>query len=571
MRDILSELWRYRWRLIVGLAALFLVDGLQLVVPLIVRGAINDLVAGQGANLARYGFYLVGIAVVVFAFRFVWRVFIFGSGRLIERDLRNRLYGHLLRLSPSYYMDHPTGELMAHATNDLEAVRRTCSMGTLMAADALFMISFSLAAMIGISPRLTLYAFIPLPIITLAVFGFGRVIHRRFERVQEAFSFLMERVREALSGIRLLRGFAREEGMEQAFAHTNQDNVAANMALVRVWGIFEPLIGVCAGMGTGIILWFGGRGVLAGTLALGDLVAITSYLGMMVWPMMAMGSVVNIMQQGSASMKRIQHILAQEPDIRSPAKPDPKPSSTTIEFRRLTFAYPMANQPALRDVNLVVEEGTTLGVVGLTGSGKSTLVRLLPRLYNPPPGTVFVGGQDVRCWDLKDLRGVMGMAPQDVFLFSASLRENIAFGRPQATDEEIWEAARLAGLAEEIRSFPDGLDTMVGERGITLSGGQRQRVGIARALLLDPKVLILDDVLSAVDAQVEEEILGHLRGVLRRRTAIVVAHRISAVREADWIVVLDRGRIAEQGDHASLLRKGGLYARLNELQQALVR
>ncbi len=571
MRDILRELWRYRWRLLLGLIALFVVDALQLVSPLVVRSAVNDLVAGRGENLARYGLVLVGIAVVVFAFRFVWRFFIFGAGRLIERDLRSRLYAHLLRLEPGYYMEHSTGELMAHATNDLEAVRRTCSMGTLMAFDAVIMISFSLAAMIGISPRLTLYAFIPLPLITLVVFGFGRLIHRRFERVQEAFSFLMERVREALSGIRLLRGFAREEGMERVFAQTNRQNVEANMALVRVWGVFEPLIGICAGMGTGIILWVGGRGVLAGTLALGDLVAITSYLGMMVWPTMAMGNVVNILQQGSASMKRIKGILTRAPEIQSPAKPAPAPASTTIEFRHLTFAYPGAAQPTLRDIHLVVEEGSTLGVVGLTGSGKSTLVKLLPRLYDPPPGTVLLGGKDVRALDLQELRGLIGMAPQDVFLFSATLRENIAFGRPEATDEEIWEAARLAGLADEIRSFPDGLDTMVGERGITLSGGQRQRVGIARALLMDPKVLILDDVLSAVDAQVEEEILGHLRGVLKGRTAIVVAHRISAVREADWIIVLDRGRIVEQGDHTALLRRGGLYARLSELQQALVR
>lgn len=269
-------------------------------------------------------------------------------------------------------------------------------------------------------------------------------------------------------------------------------------------------------------------------------------------------------------MDRIQKLLAAKPEIKSPSSPKPFPASRRIEFRRLTFAYPGEDRPALRDVEVIVEEGMTLGVVGLTGSGKSTLVRLIPRLYDPPPGTLFLGGVDVRELSLPKLRSVIGMVPQDVFLFSATIRENIAFGKPEATDEEVWEAARLAGLAEEIASFPDGLDTMVGERGIALSGGQRQRVGIARALILDPPILILDDALSSVDAKVEEEILDNLRGVLARRTAIVVAHRISAVREADWIIVLKDGRILEQGDHRRLVAQGGLYARLNELQQALV-
>jgi len=386
MRGIFRELWRYRWRLLTGVLALFVVDTLQLIAPLVVRSAVNDLVAGTGEHLVRYALYLVVIAAVVFGFRFLWRILLFGAGRLIERDMRNRLYAHLLKLSPAYYVEHSTGDLMAHATNDLEAVRRSCSQGVLMASDAVIMISVSLAAMIGISPVLTLYAFVPLPFITLAVVGFGRLIHRRFERAQAAFSALTERVREALSGVRLLRAFAREEGIEGAFSVTNRENVEANMALTRVSGVFDPAVGLLAGLGTVIILWFGGRGVLGGTLSLGDLVAFMNYLGMMVWPMMAIGWVVNTLQQGAASMKRLDRIFAEEPDITSPAEPLPMPSSRRIEFRDLTFTYPGTARPALRDVNLIVEEGTTLGVVGLTGSGKSTLVRLLPACTIPRRG-----------------------------------------------------------------------------------------------------------------------------------------------------------------------------------------
>lgn len=571
MRYILQELWKRRWRLFLGVIALFIVDGLQLIVPLIVRSAVNDLVGGRGGRLGFYALYIAVIALSVFLFRFGWRYFIFGTSRLIEQDLRNRLYAHLLRLPQGYYIHHPTGELMAHATNDLEAIRFACGQGVLMLSDALFIATFSLAVMLGISPRLTLYAFIPLPFLALVVLRFGRVVHRRFQRVQEAFSQLTERVREGLSGVRVIRGFAREEGMERAFHETNLLNVRANMALVRVQGVFAPTVGFLAGLGTGLILWFGGRGVLAGELALGDLVAFTTYLGMMVWPMMALGQVVNVLQRGAASMVRIQTILSTEPEIQSPPKPKPLPASKSLEFRHLTFSYPGVAKPVLKEINLRVEEGMTLGVMGLTGSGKSTLVRLIPRIYDPPPGTLFLGGVDVRELSLAELRGLIGMVPQDVFLFSTTLRENIAYGRPEATDEEIWRAAELAGIAEEIRGFPGGLDTVVGERGLTLSGGQRQRVGIARALLLDPPILILDDALSSVDAQAEEEILRNLREVLRRKTAIIVAHRISAVRDADWIIVLSEGRIVEEGDHQRLLRRGGLYARLTELQAVLTR
>ncbi len=572
MRGIARELWRYRFWLLWGGLALLVVDAAQLVSPLIIRTAVDDLVLGEGDQLLRYATYLGLLAVVATVFRFVWRFFLFGAGRRIERDIRNRLYAHLERLSPAYYAQHTTGDLMAHATNDLEAVRQACALGVLLAADSVLMMAFTLAAMMAISPRLTLYAFIPMPIITVVVLGFGRVIHRRFKRVQEVFATLTERTREALSGVRLLRAFAREPGMNAAYAEVNQDNLEANLRLVKLWGVFRPLIQLLSGAGTALLLWFGGRSVLAGTISLGSMVAFVSYLAMLVWPMMALGWIVNILQRGSASMNRLDKIFAEKPDIISPERPTRLPRVKDLEIRRLTFAYPDdLSTSALKEVDIKVPEGSTLGVIGLTGSGKSTLVKLIPRLYDPPPGTVLVGGVDVRHLKLKDLRSTVGVVPQDVFLFSTSVRENIAFGKPEATEEEVLWAARMAGLAEEVGTFPEGLDTVVGERGLSVSGGQRQRIGLARTLLLNTPIIILDDVLSSVDAKVEEEILGNLRSVLQRRTAIVVAHRISAVRNADWIVVLDGAQVVEEGDHNHLVSQGGLYARLNEYQQVLHR
>jgi ATP-binding cassette subfamily B multidrug efflux pump len=566
MRDILKYIWRYRLRLLGGVLALFVVDGGQLVVPLIIRRVVDELAAGISTHLLRYALYIVGLASVVLLLRFLWRLLIFGSARRIERDLRERLYEHLLTLSPRFFNRAKTGDLMAHATNDIEAVRMACGAGLLTLADATVMISFSLMAMLAINTRLTLYAFVPLPLITAVVLGFGRVIHRRFEAVQAAFSLLTERVRENVAGIRVIKSFVQEEGTSRDFRRTNQNFVEKNMHLVRIWGLFDPLVTFLAGISTAIVLWLGGRGVITHAISLGDFVAFISYLGMLTWPMMALGWMVNLVQRGAASMERINQILEEKPEITSPPRPRPLPGRGEIEFRNLSFSY-NGGPPVLRGINLHIEPGTVLGVIGLTGSGKSTLVELLTRRFDPPPGSVLIDGIDVRQLGLKELRRAIGMAPQDVFLFSAAIRENITFSQPEADEEEVVEVAKLAGLWEEIEQFPKGLDTLVGERGLSLSGGQRQRVGIARALLRDPTILILDDALSAVDAQVEEIILNNLRKILRERTSIIISHRISAVKGADLIVVLESGRISERGTHEELLEKGELYFRLHRLQQ----
>ena len=561
-------LWRYRGRVFLGFLSLLVVDGAGLLVPLVIRSAINRLAKGEGGVLTS-GLYIVGLAAIVMVFRFLWRYFLIGSSRRIERDLRSKLYGHLLRLSASFYNEHKTGDLMAHATNDIDAVSRACGFGVLTIADPIFMIPVAIGIMLSIDPRLTLYAIIPLPILTLFMLGFGKVIHHRFEVVQEAFSGLMEKVREYVAGIRVVKSFVQEEGTQRDFAATNSEFIDKNMALVRVWGMFEPLIELLGGATMAIVLWAGGIRVIRGSISLGDFVAFSQYLMMLTWPMISLGWAVNIIQRGRASLERINRLLEATPEIVSPVHPRP-PKGARIEINGLSFTYPSESgrAAALSNVNLEIEEGTTLGLVGLTGAGKSTLVRMIPRIFDPPPGSVRIGGEDVRDLDLAKLRGMIGFVPQDPFLFSATISENIAFGNPSASREQIEEAARQAGIHDEIVAFQKGYDTRVGERGIALSGGQKQRVAIARALLIDARILIFDDPLSAVDAEREEFILRNLREFFRGRTSIVIAHRLSAVMHADRIVVLDKGRIVERGTHAQLLAEGGIYRRIWDLQQA---
>lgn len=568
MRSLIRYLWKFKGSVLLGLLALVLVDAAGLVTPLVVRQAIDGLAAHREVPLWVFGLVILGLASGSIAFRFLWRFFLVGAARRIERELRSNFYAQLLKLSTPYYTRTKTGDLMAHATNDMDAVMRACGFGVLTLADAIIMTTTALSFMLAIQWQLTLLAILPLPLVCLVVLGFGRLIHKRFERVQEVFSLLMEKVREALSGIRVVKSFVQEQGMERDYGHTNRQFVSVNMGLAKVAGLFDPSIAFLSGLGTAIVLWAGGQSVISGVISLGDFVALNSYLNMLVWPMMALGFMVNVLQRGAASMKRLNKILNLKPEIASWPRPKPFPKQASIAFRRLDFSY-LPGAPVLRNVNVELANGKTLGIVGPVGAGKSTLVHLIPRLFDPPAGTVFYGGVDVRQLELHQLRRHIGMVPQDPFLFSATVRDNIRFGNPGAQDRQVIQAAQLAGIYEELKALPHGLDTMIGERGVSLSGGQKQRMAIARALLVDPALLILDDCLSAVDAEKEEEILGNLRHVLQDRTAIIIAHRISAVQESDWIIVLDEaGRIGEQGSHEQLVRGDGFYRHLHRLQQA---
>ena len=569
MRGLFLLLWKKKVKVLVGIFFLFIIDAAQLIVPLILRRAIDNLAQGVAtvATITTYAFWLVGIALFVAFFRFFWRYFLMGASRESERDLRDRIYAHVLRLHSGFFSEARTGDIMALATNDAEAVRMAIGMGVVAAADAAIMGLFSMGAMLWISPSLTLYTAIPLAATTIVVLFFGKAIFKRFKAVQEAFAEITERVRETISGIRIVKAFVQEDGEIKAYRDLNEDYVAKNMSLVRIWGFFWPLVTFFAGSATALVIWQGGAKAITGSISLGDVVAFMNYLWILVWPMIAIGWVTNLIQRGSASMTRIQELLDTKPEITEAEKPYRERVKGRVEFRNLTFSYAEGAEPVLRDINLVLEEGMTLGIVGRTGSGKTTLVSLLPRLFDPPAGTVFVDGVDVRDLSLETLRSAIGFVPQEAFLFSATIRENIAFFDPSAPEDAVIKAAMSAEIWDEIQEMPNSLETMVGERGITLSGGQRQRVAFARALIKDPRILVLDDTLSAVDFETEEKILANLKVFLPGRTGIIISHRLSAVSDADRIIVLDDGRIAEAGTHAQLLERGGIYAKTWELQQ----
>jgi ATP-binding cassette subfamily B protein len=556
-------LWRYRWGMAVGGLCLVMKDLAQAMQPLMIKSAVDSF--RNGSAFVRFALYLVGLALLKGIFQYWMRVIIIGISRDTEFDLRNDLFAHLIKLSPDFYARTRTGDIMARATNDLNAVRMMLGPGVMYWFETSLTFALAIAIMVRVDWRMALFAIMPAPAVSLAVILFGRAIHRRFQTIQAMFADISSRVQENLGGVRMIRAFVQEKAEMRRFEELNRGYIAQNIKLVRVQGLLEPLLEALIGMTFLVVLWFGGRQVLAGKISVGSLIMFNTYMGMLVWPMIALGWVVNLTQRGSASLSRINEILREQPLIAAP--PDAAPLGTVrgeIEFRGVTLDY--GSGPALDGIELAIPAGTTLAVVGRTGSGKSTLVGLVPRLLDPTAGAVLLDGRDLRSLDPAELRRQIGFVPQETFLFSATIAENIAFGVESASGEQIRRAAEMAGLAGDIDGFPLGYQTMVGERGITLSGGQKQRTAIARALMRDPKILILDDALSSVDTLTEERILTHLAGVMRGRTVILISHRVSTVRQADRIVVLERGKIVEQGTHAELVEAGGYYAALSQKQ-----
>jgi ATP-binding cassette subfamily B protein len=561
---------RYRYRYVIGVLFFLAVDVLQLLVPRLLGNMTDEFREGvltmQG--LLHYVFLIIGIAFLVAVGRYFWRIYLFGTARLLDYNLRNKFFAHLETLSADFFNRHKTGELMAHATNDIHAVRHAFGQGIMLTIDAVFLTIATVSIMLTtIDTRLVLLGLLPLPFVALVVTGFSRVIHSRFLKVQEAFAGLTDFVQENLSGIRVVKAFVQEEAELAKFMHSNETLVATNMHLVKVWGLFWPLVQYLAGLSFVVVLGYGGKLVVLGDISLGDFVAFTGYLGIAIWPMMAIGWVVNTLQRGMASMDRLNMIFQVRPKITDHDDTvDVSGIAGQIEFRNLTFKYPDAISPVLRGITLKVPQGMTLGILGRTGSGKSTLTDLLVRVYDPSPGELLIDGTDITKIPLAILRRDIGYVPQDNFLFSASLEQNIGFASCEFRREEVEQAAERAGVKDDIEGFPEGFDTLIGERGVTLSGGQKQRVTIARALIKDPRILILDDCFSAVDTRTEERILRSLRDVRRGRTTILISHRISTLKEADEIIVLDEGQVVERGDHESLVAAGGLYAEIHGRQ-----
>ncbi|MGH7742152.1 MAG: ABC transporter ATP-binding protein [Candidatus Eiseniibacteriota bacterium] len=537
--------------------------------PQVLRFAIDDLYRGvTAAKLGRYAGMLLAIALFAGLFKYWMRRTIIAISRHLEFDLRNDLFAHLQRLPASYLQRERTGEIMSRATNDLAAVRMMLGHGIMYLVNTLVVALVSIAFMLAISPRVTAYALLPLPLVSLSVWYFGERIERRFEAIQQRFAGISAKVQENLAGTRVVRAFTREGRELAEFHELNQGYLGQNLELIRTSGLFYPSLAFLSGAAALLALYLGGREVVGGRMTLGQFVAFTVYLGMLNWPMVALGWVINLFQRGAASLRRIGEILDVVPAIASPAAAiSPVHCSGDIEFRRLSFTYPGATAPTLTDVSFRMPGGAMVALVGRTGSGKSTLATLLPRAFDPPADAVTLDGIDVRTYDLGWLREHIAWVPQETFLFSATVAENIAYGRPGASRESIARAAEIAGLEDDLSGFPAGLDTRVGERGITLSGGQKQRVAIARAVIRDAPVLILDDCLSSVDSQTEAKVLRGLSDVMSRRTTLLISHRMSAVRDADLILVLEHGRVVERGRHDELLTLGGRYAALCRAQQ----
>ena len=560
---------KYRWSLVAGLLSLLAVDFLQLLIPLVIRKAIDELTAGSAASdaLLRLGAVIMGIALIMAILRYVWRHLLFGISRKIEEGIRNRLYGHLQSLSLSFYHKTKTGDLMARAVNDINAIRMATGMGLVALTDGLVLGLAAIGFMVYINLQLTLISILPAPILIY----FTRILTRRmssgYEKVQAAFSDLTESARETFSGIRVIKAYTRETWSYSRMKRDGEKYISENMSLAKSIAFFTPMMGIFTSLGLAIVIFLGGRLTIAGQITTGDFVAFISYLGLLTWPMMAIGWVTNLVQRGSASMRRLNRIFDEIPEIKDTGQgPEEYEIKGKLEIKGVGMTYPGERRQAVKDIHLTIEAGKTVAFVGSVGSGKTTLLHMLPRIYDCLEGSIFIDDRDIRDIPLKTLRRNMGFVTQEVFVFSDTIRNNVLLGRTGIAEEPVVEALKTAQLWEEVSALDKGIDTLLGERGISLSGGQRQRLSIARAVLTHPPILLLDDALSMVDTRTEEKILNAVLDSRRAKTTIIVSHRVSTISRADLIVVFKGGKVVETGDHGTLLTGGKEYARLYQRQ-----